>query len=364
MNNLIKKFYKKIIIYFFNFIYGKVKFNKNISLKNYSVKKIKINKIIYSVFKIKDGRSYSDQVSNVAYIKNNYILEGPSVQLRNGRMANSNKNIVLKSGTTRFIKIAQGKILSVLSGGAGNYNYWHWLFDVIPRIFLYKKFYSIKNIDKILVPDIREKFQYQTLNLLGIKIKDCINSHFYRHIKFSELFSTSHPNLHLKVEKIPKWIILSLKKNFLKKNLFKSSFKDFKKIYIDRSDSKSNVKDFRKIINEKLIKTFLASRGFKILKLSEYNFIEQVNIFHNATCIIGLHGAGFANIVFCKNSSIVVEIKSNTTRHIIKNLAKSNKLKYINISLVSKIKPIGPQFGILHLPLIKLKSFMIKNEIY
>ncbi len=42
-------------------------------LKNYSVKKIRINNIIYSVFKIKDGRSYADQVSNVAYIKNNYI---------------------------------------------------------------------------------------------------------------------------------------------------------------------------------------------------------------------------------------------------------------------------------------------------
>ena len=59
-----------------------------------------------------------------------------------------------------------------------------------------------------------------------------------------------------------------------------------------------------------------------------------------------------------------MEIKSKTTGDIIKNLAISNKLKYIDISLGSRIKPIGPQFGIFYLSLIKLKSFMIKNEIY
>lgn len=364
MNNFLKKIYKETIIYFFNLIYGNIKFNKNISLNNYYVKKIKINKILYTVFKIQDGRSYSDQVSNVAYIKNNYILEGPSIQLRNGSIVKSNQNVVLKSGTPRIIKKVPGKILSLLSGGAGNYNYWHWLFDVIPRIFLYERFYSLKNINKILIPAIKEKFQYQTLNILGIKIKNCINSQVYRHIKFNELYVTTHPNLSLKTEKVPNWIIFSLKKKFLKKKFLVSSFSKFKKIYIDRSDSKSNVRDFRRIVNEKLIKTFLASIGFKILKLSEYSFIEQINIFYNANCIIGLHGAGFANIVFCKKNTTVIEIKSNTTGDIIKNLAISNKLKYINISLGSRIKPIGPQFGILYLSLIKLKSFMIKNEIY
>jgi capsular polysaccharide biosynthesis protein len=279
-------------------------------------------------------------------------------------MKKSSENIVLKSGTTRFIKNIEGKILSVLSGGAGNYNYWHWLFDVLPRIFLYEKFYSLKNIDKILIPDLKEKFQYQTLNILGIKIKNCINSQIYRHIKFYELYSTTHPNLYLKVEKVPNWIILLLKKNFIKKSFLKRSYNTFKKIYIDRGDSKSNVKDFRRIINENLLKILLVSRGFKILRLSEYNFTEQVNIFNNANCVIGLHGAGFANIVFCKKNTIVLEIKSMTTGDVVKNLAISNNLKYTNISLFPRGKPIGAQFGIVYLSLIKLKSFLINNRVY
>jgi hypothetical protein len=364
LSNLIKKIYKKFIINLFKFIYDNVQFDKKISLNSYYVKKIKINKILYFIYKIQDGRVYSDQVSNVAYIKNNHILEGPSIQLRNGIIVRSNKNTVLKSGTPRLINNVTGKILSLLSGGAGNYNYWHWLFDVIPRIFLYEKFYLLKNINKIIVPDIKEKFQYQTLILLGIKIKNCINSQVCRHIKFNELYVTSHPNLNSKLEKIPNWIILSLKKKFLKKKFLTSLFPTFKNIYIDRSDSKSNVRNFRKIINEELIKIFLASRGFKIIRLSEYSFIEQVNIFYNANCIIGLHGAGFANIVFCKKKAVILEIKSNTTGDIIKNLAIFNKLKYIGISLNPRFKPIGSQFGIVYLPLIKLKFLMIRNGIY
>ena len=364
MKNFIKNIYKGFVIYFFNLIYGSIKFKKKISLDHYYIKKVKINHNLYSIFKIQDGRCYTDQVSNVAYIKNNHILEGPSIQLRNGRMAKSYDNIVLKSGTPRFIKNIPGKILSILSGGAGNHNYWHWLFDVIPRIFLYEKFYLLKNINKIIVPDIKEKFQYQTLSLLGIKIKNCINSQVYRHIKFNELYVTTHPNLNLRVEKIPHWIVMSLKKKFLKKKFIKSSFPKFKKIYIDRSDSKSNVRDFRKIINEKLIKIFLASRGFKVIRLSEYSFIEQIKIFYNANCIIGLHGAGFANIVFCKKKAFVLEIKSETTGDIIKNLAISNKLKYMGISLKPKFEPIGSQFGIVYLSLVKLKFLMIRNEIY
>ena len=68
--------------------------------------------------------------------------------------------------------------------------------------------------------------------------------------------------------------------------------------------------------------------------------------------------------MFCKKNTFVLEIKSKSTGDIIENLAMSNKLKYTNISLSSKGKPIGPQFGIVYLPLIKLKSFLINNRRY
>jgi len=114
---------------------------------------------------------------------------------------------------------------------------------------------------------------------------------------------------------------------------------------------------------ENLVKVFLIFKGFKIVRLSDYDFIEQVSIFYNAYCVIGLHGAGFANIIFCKKNALVMEVKSNTTNNIIKNLAISNKLRYVNISLKPIDKPIGSQFGIVYLPLIKLNYFLRQYDI-
>ena len=56
------------------------------------------------------------------------------------------------------------------------------------------------------------------------------------------------------------------------------------------------------------IKSFLKSKGFKIFKLSNLDFKEQINIFNNAEIIIGPHGAGFANLVFCKKNTKVIEL--------------------------------------------------------
>ena len=71
-----------------------------------------------------------------------------------------------------------------------------------------------------------------------------------------------------------------------------------KKIYIDRKDAKSNHSHLRKIINEDEVKELLIKNGFEIFTLGEMSFIDQISLFNNASQIIGLHGAGFANLIF------------------------------------------------------------------
>ena len=349
-----KKIYKKTVEFFFIIIYGRVHLFFGHNKYFFKKKEIVINKVSYSVFKIINGRLYTDQVSNVAYINNNNILNGPSIQFKNNILSDISNNIAVKSGTTRFAKKINGKVLSTLTGGGGNNNYWHWLFDVLPRIFLYEKFYALKNLDKILVPNLKERFQIETLSDLGINNKRIINANYYRHIKVKELYATSHPNIS-NLERVPYWIIASLRERFIKK---KNQTNKFDKIYIDRGDSKSNVKNFRKIINEKEIINFLISKGFNILKLSEFSFLEQVSIFNNAKYIIGLHGAGFANSVFCKENTNILEVKPKKAGNIIKNLSVDNNLRYSSIDLNPLDNPIARQFGSLYLPLKTLKLFL------
>jgi hypothetical protein len=355
-----KKIYRIIIKYIFFFIYGKVYFSERLNNNFFFKKNVRLNKISYSLFKIHNGRVYTDQVYNVAYIKNNHLIKGPSIQLNQSKFANISDNIVLKKGTTRFAKKITGGILSILTGAGGNRNYWHWLFDVLPRIFLYEKFYPLKKLEKILVPSLQERFQIQTLFSLGINKNRIIDANNYRHVIAEKIFVTSHPTIS-NIEKIPLWIISFLRDRFLKKKKILKI--KFDKIFIDRSDSKSNVKNFRKIINEKEIIAFLIAKGFKAVKLSEYSFLEQVSLFNNANFIVGLHGAGFANLVFCKKNTNILEIKPKKAGNVIQNLSRDNNLRYSSISLKPLDKPIARQFGVLYLPLKRLKMFLNKNHI-
>ena len=65
---------------------------------------------------------------------------------------------------------------SLLTGGAGNNNYWHWLFDVLPRIKIINNVIDVNNID-FFCYQIQKRFQEESLNLMNIPKKDYLVSY-------------------------------------------------------------------------------------------------------------------------------------------------------------------------------------------
>ena len=57
-----------------------------------------------------------------------------------------------------------------------------------------------------------------------------------------------------------------------------------------------------KISNQIEVKKILKKNNFDYIQLSKIDWYKQIYIFNNAKTIIGLHGAGLANLVFCKKS--------------------------------------------------------------
>jgi capsular polysaccharide biosynthesis protein len=361
MKKRIKLLYKKLVSYFFFFIYSRPILNLNFEdKKNYIEKVFSYKKEKYNIFKIINGRLYN-ATNHVAYLSKNFLLKSPSFQYKDSKNSNIKNNITLIIGTPSFLKKLKGKVFSLLSGGGAKSNYGHWLFDVLPRIFLLNKFFSIKKIDKFLVPSIKYDYQLITLNLLGIKKKKLIESNNFRHLQASELYSTSHPNNH-NFENISAWTVKFLRENFLKKK--SSKIYNFEKVYLDRgefnlfekSNNNSKFKDHRIIINEKEIKSFLIEKGFKILKPYEFNFLDQVNIFSRLKFIISLFGAGLTNICFCKERTKVIEIKTIKAGDEWLNLSKLVGLDHYQISLKPIIKSGIPQNGLLFCNLNKIKK--------
>ena len=112
--------------------------------------------------------------------------------------------------------------------------------------------------------------------------------------------------------------------------------KNGKKIYIDRDVKISSRKGQRIIENEEEVRKYLITNNFIPVKLHDLKFIEQVNLFYNADCVVGLHGAGFVNLVFCKHGTKVIEFRSPTSGNSIQNVSKKNNLNYNPIIVESK----------------------------
>ena len=133
------------------------------------------------------------------------------------------------------------------------------------------------------------------------------------------------------IQNFPNWIPKWLRNSFLNEKIMLDN-KSPEKIYIDRSDAKSNHSEFRKIINEKEIIQKLIAEGYKTIRLADLSFVDQIKIFYNAKKIIGLHGAGFANLIFCKPNTDILEIKPSTDGKVIENLASKSNLRFKSIS--------------------------------
>ena len=271
---------------------------------------------------------FYNKISDVAFIKNNFFLDQPSFQIRNYIHQSSKKNFVFKNGTPSFKKKFNKTVFSTLYSTAASFNYWHWILEVLPKIALLEKLKLKKEIDLFLFPSLNKNFQSESLDLLKIPKKKRLSADKLNHIYARKFFSCDHPFIKKNQIKedtnIPYWLINWLKKKFLKKVKRKSPIN----IYIDRSDSQIQN---RKIINENEIKEHLIKKKFKFIKLSDYSFKKQIELFFNAKCVIGLHGAGFVNIVFCKKGTKIVELSTTGKNNPIESLAKKNSLNYYKI---------------------------------
>ncbi len=357
--------FKVIFQNFFKLIHGKIE-GVIKSIENKEIEKFPIKKNenkLYHIFKVKNGRLYTDRINDTAIIYKKKIIDGPSFQFRDLKSKVINgpvkSNIVFKKGTPRLKKKIKGKMLSLLTGGGGNDNYWHWLFDVLPRLSICEEIISLDQINFFLLPNNKRKFQLETLKILGIPEEKQLSSVNYRHVICDELYATDHPvvltgDATKDITNIPQWISDWLKKSFVKSDNQKS----FRKIYIDRGDSISNIKHLRSISNEEEVKKLLLKKGFKILKLGDLNFKEQVELFNSAEIIVGLHGAGFGNIVFAKKNTKIIELKSKTAGRVIENLANTNNLIYKSIECEPSNFNLENQYGHINISIDNLEKVL------
>jgi hypothetical protein len=182
-------------------------------------------------------------------------------------------------------------------------NYGHWLLECLGRLHLIRRsgfrpdFYVISNV---------LDFQKQWLGLLGIREQQIIPVEPHRTIQAEELIVPSFISNwgmvefrgHINYQKqwLPRWIGGLY-------DGFRPESKRGGRIYISRENALR-----RKIVNEDSLFPLLERYGFTVVHLENLPVLEQIEAFANAETVVGLHGAGLTNCVFCPPCASVLEI--------------------------------------------------------
>lgn len=191
----------------------------------------------------------------------------------------------------------EGRV-AVLSGLSGNV-YFHWMVDILPRLELLRQSgIKLEQIDWFLVNSYQAPFQRETLTRLGIPEFKILESDRFPHIQAQQLIVPSWPGY---MGWLQPWAIDTLRRWFLPKS--QNLGRNYpERIYISRGDA-----SYRRVLNEDEVIQFLRPWGFVTVQLETLSFGEQVALFAQAKVIMGAHGSGLTNILFCQPGTQVIE---------------------------------------------------------
>ena len=195
--------------------------------------------------------------------------------------------------------------------------YYHWVLESLPRIRLLEP--HLQSLDGVFVPTQMEPAMFESLILLGFKESQLIR------LEHSSHFAPEH----LLVPKycagldIPAWV-----PEYLQSKLFPegpTAAPRTRRIYISRADAGK-----RRVTNEAALRAILDHHGFEIVRLRELTFRSQAELFHSADVVIGAHGAGLANAIFCQPGATLVELlpSPQVPPHVFFALAGAARLAY------------------------------------
>jgi capsular polysaccharide biosynthesis protein len=188
---------------------------------------------------------------------------------------------------------------AVLSAPAGN-TYYHWLFDVLPRIRLLQLAgVDLASIDRFAVNGTTRGFQRETLARFGIGEGRIVETDRHRHLRCERMILPSYPGTS---GVPPRWACEFLREAFLEEDPAATA-RGPSRIYVSRQRSRT-----RRVENQDELDRLLAKEGFETVYPEDHSVAEQARLFRGARRIVAPHGSGLANLVFCEPGAHLVEI--------------------------------------------------------
>jgi hypothetical protein len=186
----------------------------------------------------------------------------------------------------------RGGAFAVLTMPPGwNDSYSHWMLQLLPRLHVVQR--SGVAVDRLALHPVRTRFQRETLATLGVVGETIFE--LTHPIRLAARLAVAPPAPSI----VPRWVCGFLRETFLGDDDSRSD----DRLFISRATAR-----WRRVRNEDEVMSLLAARGFRSITPESMSVTEQAKSFARAACVIGPHGAGLTNLVFCKAGATVVEL--------------------------------------------------------
>lgn len=187
-------------------------------------------------------------------------------------------------------KKLRGKFTSLNNARFAGDNYYHWLHDCLSKAMLLER---LPPDTRILVGNPGLPFKRRPLELLGLweRVVPSESSHYF----IDEFYYL--PPICLSGGYNPDGL------RFLRQRLLpRSDPANGRRIFVTRRTRS------RSLINLEEVEQFFRGLGWEVVDAARMDFAEQVDVFHRADRVCGLHGAAMTNLLWCQPGTRVLEI--------------------------------------------------------
>lgn len=184
---------------------------------------------------------------------------------------------------------------AIVSMPAGAGNYGHFVLDCLSGVVATMGVQKLRGTPFVFPPLL--PWQRRHLELVGVTSPAISAEPVYR---VSQLFFTNCMAHNLHSPNVHFLTVRNIQLSNVSENLAPGVGE---RIYISRRAAR-----FRSFLDEPEIETRLAALGFSIVQPEMLQVDQQIQMFHRANVIVGPTGAAFANVIYCRPGTLVVEI--------------------------------------------------------
>jgi len=188
-----------------------------------------------------------------------------------------------------------GAMLTLLSPVTAKPNYFHWWADTLPRLAVAEA--ADIRYFQVIVPQEMEDWQRESLDRVGVTT-DRQEPFGDDHWRVESLLL---PSLLGYSGMMRPWAADWLRRRI---GLPKPAARR-RRIYLRRTKA-----GYRRVANEADLMPILEKFGFEIHETQGMSLGEQMKLFSGAECVVSIHGAGLANLLFAPPGAKVIEFMS------------------------------------------------------